>query len=55
MNHSLVIVESPTKVATIQKILGPNFVVASTRGHFADIPEKKEAAPAHPPGGGMDY
>jgi len=43
MNYSLVIVESPTKVATIQKILGPNFVVASTRGHFADLPEKKGA------------
>ena len=43
MNFSLVIVESPTKVATIQKILGPNFVVASTRGHFADLPEKKGA------------
>ena len=43
MNYSLVIVESPTKVATIQKILGPGFVVASTRGHFADLPEKKDA------------
>lgn len=43
MNYSLVIVESPTKVATIQKILGPNYVVASTRGHFADLPEKKDA------------
>ncbi|MFM9132538.1 MAG: type I DNA topoisomerase [Actinomycetota bacterium] len=39
----LVIVESPTKVPTIQKILGPSFVVASTKGHFADIPERGDA------------
>ena len=40
---SLVIVESPTKVPTIQKILGPSYVVASTKGHFADIPERGDA------------
>lgn len=43
MNNALIIVESPNKVATIQKILGPGHTVASTKGHFADIPEKKEA------------
>ncbi|MFM8795007.1 MAG: type I DNA topoisomerase [Acidimicrobiales bacterium] len=43
MNNALIIVESPNKVATIQKILGPGHTVASTRGHFADIPEKKNA------------
>ncbi|MEY4009544.1 MAG: topoisomerase [Actinomycetota bacterium] len=40
---SLVIVESPTKVATIQKILGAGHAVASTKGHFADIPERGDA------------
>ena len=40
---SLVIVESPTKVATIQKILGAGHTVASTKGHFADIPERGDA------------
>lgn len=43
MKRTLVIVESPNKVATIQKILGNGYVVASTRGHFADIPERKGA------------
>ena len=43
MNNALIIVESPNKVATIQKILGPGHTVASTKGHFADIPEKKDA------------
>ena len=43
MNNTLIIVESPNKVATIQKILGPGHTVASTRGHFADIPEKQNA------------
>ena len=43
MNNALIIVESPNKVATIQRILGPGHTVASTRGHFADIPEKKNA------------
>ena len=43
MNNALVIVESPTKVASVQKILGQGYVVASTKGHFADIPAKKNA------------
>ena len=43
MNNALVIVESPTKVASVQKILGQGYVVASTKGHFADIPARKNA------------
>ena len=37
-SHPLVIVESPNKVKTISKILGDQFVVRASYGHFADIP-----------------
>jgi len=35
---SLVIVESPAKVKTISRYLGPNFVVKSSVGHIRDLP-----------------
>ena len=38
----LVIVESPNKVKTISKILGEDFVVRASVGHFADIPATKK-------------
>lgn len=37
----LFIVESPTKVRTIEKYLGDDFVVAASVGHIADIPKRK--------------
>jgi DNA topoisomerase I len=37
----LVIVESPNKVKTISKILGEDYVVRASVGHFADIPATK--------------
>lgn len=38
MGKSLVIVESPTKVKTIRKYLGKDFVVRSSVGHVRDLP-----------------
>jgi len=38
---SLLIVESPTKVATLKKIVGKNFVIKASVGHLKDLPKKK--------------
>ncbi len=38
MGKSLVIVESPAKARTINKYLGPDFVVKSSVGHIRDLP-----------------
>jgi DNA topoisomerase I len=40
MSQSLVVVESPHKAKTIQKYLGPDYVVLPTVGHFRDLPER---------------
>ncbi len=41
MNKSLLIVESPTKAKTLQKYLGSDFVVRSSKGHIRDLPQNE--------------
>ncbi|MBR2947885.1 MAG: type I DNA topoisomerase [Bacteroidales bacterium] len=41
MGENLVIVESPAKAKTIEKILGKNYVVKSSFGHIRDLSKKK--------------
>ncbi len=41
MSKSLVIVESPAKSKTINKILGPDYEVTSSMGHLFDLPPTK--------------
>lgn len=39
-NYQLVIVESPAKAKTIEKYLGPGFVVKASVGHIRDLPKR---------------
>ncbi len=41
MGKSLLIVESPTKVDTLKKIVGKGFVIKASVGHLKDLPKKK--------------
>ncbi|HOO91813.1 MAG TPA: DNA topoisomerase, partial [Syntrophales bacterium] len=41
MSSSLLIVESPAKVRTIKKYLGPEFEVKASVGHIKDLPKSK--------------
>ena len=45
MTKPLVIVESPTKVKTISKILGSEYIVKSSVGHIRDLPRNSKAIP----------
>ncbi|MBS0654478.1 MAG: type I DNA topoisomerase [Verrucomicrobia bacterium] len=38
---SLIIVESPAKIKTLQKLLGPTYLFESSYGHVRDLPEKE--------------
>lgn len=41
MAKYLVVVESPTKARTINKFLGPNYVVKASMGHVRDLPKSQ--------------
>src|SRR5690349_15526121 len=40
MGKALVIVESPAKIKTLKKCLGPNYFFESSVGHIRDLPKK---------------
>ena len=46
MPKSLVIVESPAKAKTIERFLGPDYVVESSVGHIRDLPVKASELPS---------
>jgi DNA topoisomerase-1 len=48
MGKSLVIVESPAKAKTINKYLGPDFIVKSSVGHIRDLPMSGQSKPVDP-------
>lgn len=41
MGKALVIVESPAKIKTLKKFLGPDFIFESSVGHIRDLPQKE--------------
>ena len=41
MSKSLIIVESPAKIKTLQKLLGAKYIFESSYGHIRDLPEKE--------------
>ena len=46
MDHTLVIVESPTKAKTIRRFLPPNYEVLASMGHVRDLPKGASEIPA---------
>jgi DNA topoisomerase-1 len=41
MSKGLIVVESPTKVKTLQKFLGGDYVIKASVGHIKDLPESE--------------
>jgi len=39
MGKSLLVVESPTKMKTLSKYLGKDYVIKATYGHIKDLPK----------------
>jgi DNA topoisomerase-1 len=55
-DYQLVIVESPAKAKTIEKYLGPGFVVKASIGHIRDLPSKAPKGTKQPvPGVDLDH
>ncbi len=55
-DYQLVIVESPAKAKTIEKYLGPGFVVKASIGHIRDLPSKAPKGSKQPvPGVDLDH
>jgi len=55
-DYQLVIVESPAKAKTIEKYLGPGFVVKASIGHIRDLPSKSPKGLKQPvPGVDLDH
>ena len=40
MGKALIIVESPAKIKTLKKFLGPDYIFESSLGHVRDLPQK---------------
>ena len=41
MGQALIIVESPAKIKTLKKLLGPNYLFESSIGHIRDLPQRE--------------
>jgi DNA topoisomerase-1 len=41
MAKSLLVVESPTKMKTLSKFLGKDYIIKATYGHIKDLPKSK--------------
>ncbi len=55
-DYQLVIVESPAKAKTIEKYLGPGFVVKASIGHIRDLPSKSAKGRKEPvPGVDLEH
>ena len=47
MSKNLIIVESPAKAKTIQKFIGKEYEIVSSKGHVRDLPEKDLGISVH--------
>lgn len=55
MRKTLLIVESPAKIKTISKFLGPDVLVLSTVGHIMDLPQRTTGVTINDEGISLEY